>query len=299
MLAGAMVGVLAGASASLAGSKSVSVNLHGANGAGVSGVGASCAEGGEGSFWHYAYEATLAPGAFTSAPGTASLDLDLHSDSPGSAWLPGDETKVLVENARGTVRLALSSGDCSTPTLAFDGSSTAGSGTWAVDGASGSYRQATGSGSFDLQASVGPGSSNPFELRLSGSVAVLDPSSELELFSASWASGAGGAYREALVTVRVANNGPGDAFGVTIENATGPSPDVVVVGPMPKAVGDIASGTSSLVQLRYRLVRGGPCPIVDKGCAFDTTVLVRMPDALDVPATQEHTLRVRVPTHER
>jgi hypothetical protein len=91
------------------------------------------------------------------------------------------------------------------------------------------------------------------------------------------------ATRKPTVTYRITNTGPGDAFGVTIADYFSNTPGVTpAVRPEPQPLGDLASGESTLLNLRYRFELLQPCQVVILGCNFQTTLVVNMPDALDV-----------------
>jgi hypothetical protein len=280
--------------------------------------GLSCAKGGEGGYWHYDYEAPLAKGVITgpnsTLVSTGRLHLDLHSEdrivraTPGEplghAWLQGTESAVTLSNQRGTVRMALQSAgangaDCDTAhSLTFDGITATGSGTWAITESTGSYREATGSGTSALRADVAPGADNPGQIDLSGNIAVLQPSLKLEVVDTYWAFlGAHYLLRYVTVIYRVTNTGPGDAFNVRLTAASSPTVGVKLVGrfpfdtstqslgPIPQYLADIPAGQSEIVRLRWGLPAPSgnpPCKFIILGCKFDTKLTFEMPDALDV-----------------
>lgn len=319
-LAGPPAGV--GAAQGLGTPRPFTTTVSSDRGAGRIDPGESCAEGGEGGYWHYDYEAPLAPGVITGPanplPGSLRLHLDLHSEDhvvraapgepvPGSAWLQGTESRVTLSNQRGTVALALRSvpgaagASCATArALVFDGLTASGGGlAWQLTKGTGSYRQAAGSGTAALQrADVAPGSDNPMGMSLNGNVAVLQPGLKLEVVDTYWAF-LGAHYLKRWVTViyRVTNTGPGDAFGVRLTGASSPTQGVKLIGPIPRdtttrALGpvpqhlaDVPAGQSEIVRLRWELPNPSgkpPCGLVILGCRFDTTLTFDMPDALDV-----------------
>lgn len=293
--------------------------------------GRSCESGGDGAYWHYDYEAALAPGVITgpenALTGRTRLHVDLHSedhdiratsdgglledgldrgDEPGAAWLQGTESAVTLANQRGTVTMVLRSSPdadgagCDEPrTLDFDGTTaTAAQLPWEITESTGSYRDAEGSGLADLSVEVAPGADNHFELGVSGDIAVLQPSLDLEVVDTYWAF-VGLHYLTRTVTVvyRVTNDGPGDAFGVRLTDATSPTAGTKLVGPIPfdtattgkgpipQFLADIPAGRSEMVRLRWQLpVPSGdpPCELVILGCEFESTLTFEMPDALDV-----------------
>ncbi len=284
-----------------AATSSVFIEAQAVDGAGTAEPGVACADGGFGDSWTYAYSPTVSSGPLSSS--SLVLDLELRSDATGAenpadptAWLHGDETSLTFSNERGTLVLSLSSGSCGQPTLAFDGSSTSGSGTWAVASASGSYRQAVGSGTFSLDAEVGPGAGNSLDLDLGGSISVLDPALAVEVVRAKWDGAPDAGFHYATVTYLVTNAGVGDAFGVRLTGASSGTAGIVSVESLPEAIGDIAAGESSLMQVRYRFDSKRVCVVKGEGCAFDAGLSIEMPDALDAPATFTTTERVRVPT---
>ncbi|MGH2710516.1 MAG: hypothetical protein ACRDH9_04850 [Actinomycetota bacterium] len=283
----------------------VGISASGANGSGTTDKpGVACADGGSGASWMYGYDASLDPGEFSGLPGQLHLDLEIHSEAPDydSAWMPPGESSVLLQNTRGTLGLDLAagSGACGSEDLAFDGTTASGSGTWAVPGmgGTGSYRQATGSGTHSFMASVGPGAGNPFLINLSGSLSVLQPSLSVEVVSASWEPGnIDKDFKFATVTFRATNTGPGDSFGARFLSATSSGGGSTPAGPAPQTLGDIAEGDSALFVQRYRFERKQPCqPKESGGCSFDSSLSIELPDALDIPATYTDDVHVRVPT---
>jgi hypothetical protein len=315
--------------------RALSASLVATAGSGRIDPGLSCAQGGDGGYWHYDYEAPLAPGVLTGAQstltGTSRLHLDLHSEDqivratpaealPGDAWLQGTESAVTLANQRGTVRMRLRSvadaqgAGCDTAhSLAFNGITATGSGLrWDITEATGSYRQAEGTGTATLAADVAPGADNPGRVDLTGTIAVLQPSLKLEVVDSYWAF-LGAHYLKRYVTViyRVTNTGPGDAFGVRLTAASSPTTGVKLVGPLPfntatqslgpipQYLADLPSGESDIVRLRWGLPAPSgnpPCKLVILGCKFDTTLTFSMPDALDVAgAAKTATVQAKAP----
>lgn len=284
-----------------AGPVPLAVDIRATDGVGTSEhPGRSCAEGGSGAYWHYDYGAKLAPRVFSSLPGDVRAHLDLHSDvarfpnsagaypapPPGAtAFLQGDGSHVSLLNERGSLRFRMTAGDCAEPKLNFDGVIASGGGAWAIgsDGGAGAYRQATGSGTFTLTAEVNPGADNTMALKLNGSIGVLQPSLKVEAVDTYW-GGLGTDYLTRRVTVvyKATNTGPGDAFGTRMVSATSPTAGVSALGPQDQPLGDLLAGEGQLFKVRYELGLDKPCALVILGCTFDTSVTVRMPDALDV-----------------
>ena len=270
--------------------------------------GRSCAEGGAGAAWHYDYGQKLAPGAFSALESEARVHLDVHSDTqrytnsagayaPGStAFLQGDESHVSFMNQRGSVRLRLRSGTCTNPSLAFNGSNASGGGTWTVDAGTGAYRDVTPSGgTFAINnAEVNPGADNILSRNLAGALTVPDPSLKLEVLGTYW-GGLGTDYltRRATVIFKITNTGPGDAFAATFQSSSSPTAGVTPMGPSPLSLGDLPSGASQVVLVRYQLgLLSGPCKLILLGCSFGASATVNFPDAFDAP----HVLTATVPT---
>ncbi len=261
------------------------LSVNGANGTGTSAVGVACGSGGQGDSWSYTYSATANPPAFTQTlPVTVGLNLDLHSDSGHTSAFLGPNTTVTLTNTRGTVTLGLTSGSCGQPTLAFNGTVASGSGSWQVTGGTGAYRSTTGSGTFTLMAQVAAGTTNPFSLALLGTLSVLQPSLSVPAASARWANPSDLFARRLTVTYTVKNNGPGDAFGVSVVSVTPVTSGVTVLSSTPIAVGDIAAGASRQVSVVYHLkVANPPCTAYIAVCTVQATLTLRVPDSLDVP----------------
>lgn len=312
---GADVGAQAGG---LGPPRAFATSLTSTSGSGRIDPGLSCAEGGEGGYWHYDYEAPLPKGVITGPtnplPGTQRLHLDLHSEDrivratpnepAGDAWLQGTESAVTFSNQRGTVRMDLQStggegGGCDTAhTLGFDGITATGPLSWEITESTGSYRDAVGNGTAQLRADVAPGADNAGQLDITGDIAVLQPSLKLEVVDTYWAFlGTHYLLRYVTVIYRVTNDGPGDAYNVRLTGASSPTQGVKLVGPLPfntstqslgpipQHLADIPAGDSEIVRLRWGLPNPSgnpPCNLVILGCKFDTTLTFQMPDALDV-----------------
>ena len=193
------------------------------------GPGRPVAEGGSADSWHHDYTAELPRTALGTLspvlPSEVRLTVDVHADPTAAtprrtystAFLAGGSNQAVVANARGSVRLDLrkGTGTCADKPVAFDGTTaTVNGGAWAIVDASGAYRGATGTGTFNLQAAVAPGADNPFSLQLSGTVDALDPTITVQPVTSFWGN-LGVDYLNRVVTVvyRFTNTGPGDAFG--------------------------------------------------------------------------------------
>lgn len=297
--------------------------LSGTNGVGkINTPGRSCAAGGDGAYWHYDYSTPLqgldpkldptgeqVKTRFSYQPGEVRLHLDLHSEDAGrpapNAFLLGGESHASLINDRGTVKLRLKGGDCAKPGLSFNGTTASGSGAWEVDTSTGAYRNATGTGTFTIhQADVAPGADNPFRVDLAGSLTVQQPSLSVPTVEAYWGNlGLDYLLRRLTVVYEVKNEGPGDAFSVQFTSAqpkdVGTAVTVVPPAASPTRLGDLRSGQSDKVKVRYRLGTGNPpCDAVLLQCRFGAEVKVSMLDALDrtwagSPTTQ--TVQVAVP----
>lgn len=276
--------------------------LSGRNGVGkISTPGRPCAAGGDGAYWHYDYSAPLerldlaselVKTRFSSQPGEFRLHLDLHSEDAGrpapNAFLLGGESHASLINDRGTVKLRLKAGDCSKPGLSFNGTTASGSGAWEVGSSTGAYRNATGNGTFTIhQADVAPGADNPFRLDLTGGLIVQQPSLSVPTVDAYWGNlGLDYLLRRLTVVYEVKNEGPGDAFSVQFVGAqpkdVGTAVTVVPPAANPTRLGDLRSGQSDKVKVRYRIGTGDPpCDAVLLQCRFNAEVTVNMLDALD------------------
>lgn len=298
-----------------------------------------CTAGGDSDYWHFSSEAALPPGVLTgprsTLPGDVRLAADLHSPFhairvapepiPGpaddSAFLLPGASRVALSNNRGTVKLALESGTCDRAgqTLDFDGLTARTAdrpGAWKIVSSTGSYRQATGSGDFDLEADVSPGADNPWALTLRGAVAVIQPKLDVKVVETFWGrDGVDYAKREVGVVYDVTNIGAGDAFNVLLTKASSPTPGASLVaiiidgdnilidgntpvGQFPRALGDLAAGERERVVLKWQLplpAGDPPCGLVILGCQIDTKLTFSLPDALDVATTPEFVRTVRAP----
>ncbi len=264
--------------------------------------GQSCASGGSGNHRDVSVSSPLPannPVISAVLPGTMtglfvmSHDGDEPVDTPISgiaarAFLLGTDSVVTLTNERGSVMLRLSAGTCAAPTLAFNGFTVSGTGTWTVDqnGTTGSYHPTppagtTGSGTFTLTAGVRPNVDNPWTLQLNGGVSVPQPGLQVVATKAAWANL--GDYLNRIVTVsyQVTNTGPGDSFAPVLTGAAALTPGVTVIGPVPQSLPDLPHGQSVLAKVRYKLALPAPCALLILSCAFDTRVSVSMPDVLD------------------
>jgi hypothetical protein len=234
---------------------------------------------------------------FTSLGWNVDLHLDVHSDGTGpgqtvysGGFMPDGMSRVALSNSRGTMLLGLTSPNdsCTKAGLSFDGTTVSGTGTWSVTSANGSYRQASGSGNYNIvQAHVAPGAINSFHLTLTGSITVLSPAMQISLVSTSWGNlGLDYVSRIVTATYQIKNVGTGDSFAPTLTSATSHADGVTSLGPVPQALDDLAAGASTQVSVKYQLALLQPCQLVILNCSFGTTVGVNMPDALDVPFPQ-------------
>jgi hypothetical protein len=286
-------------SISAAGSQPLSESASGNNGVGsIVNPGLPC-PGGEGNYRDYLLTTTVPGGVVSNLPGNLRANLDVQHDGveppvgpvTTNAFLLGHASHATFSNQRGAMQLELSSGTCAKPTLPFDGTTVSGSGAWSIDpgsdGNTGSYRQATGSGTFTLRADVAPGADNPWSLVLKGSMAVLQPLMSVTVVNTFWGNlGLDYAVRNVSVVYRITNTGLGDSFGDTLTASSSPTAGVTPLGITPQPLGDLAAGASTTVTLRYHLSLLAPCVLVILNCNFNSTLTATMPDALDVPSTQ-------------
>ena len=311
-IAGALALVPAGA-ATGSGPQNLTFSVSGANGVGsIVNPGLPCASGGQGNYRDFTVSAPLPGGVLSNLAGDLRASLDVQHDGveppvgpvTTNAFLLGSASHVTLSNQRGTVQLALTSGTCAKPTLPFDGTTIGpATVTWAIDPAStgntGSYRNATGSGTLLLQAALGPGADNPWSMAVGagqGKIAVLQPALGISVVNTFWGNlGLDYALRNVSVTYRITNSGPGDAFGVVLASTSSPTNGVTPLGPTPQTLGDLASGASTTVTVAYHLDLLAPCALVVLSCKFDSKLTATMPDALDVPSTQTATAPITAP----
>jgi hypothetical protein len=297
-------------SVSASGPQPLNESASGANGVGsIVNPGLTCANGGQGNYRDYLVTTTVPGGVLSSLPGNLRANLNVQHDGveppvgvvTNNAFLLGNTSHATFSNQRGTVQLALSAGTCAKPTLPFDGTTVSGAGTWVIDptssGNTGSYRQASGSGSFTLRAGVAPGADNPWSLVLNGNVSVLQPSLAISVVNTYWGNlGLDYAGRAVSVTYQITNTGPGDSFGDTLVASSSSTHAVTALGPVPQSLGDLATGASTQITVRYALGLLSPCALVILHCNFATTLSVTMPDALDVPSTYSASASGTAPT---
>lgn len=234
----------------------------------------------------------LTPGVFSSLASQLSVDLPFRVGGAQAA-LPGSEARVALTNARGTLALALTAGDCTSPTLSYDGTRVSGSGTWTVvpDAApANAYRGASGGGSFTVTSDVTPGTGRQWTLNLTGNVTLLQP--QVAVTQRAFWGGVGNYLTRTLsVEYRIRNTGAGDAFGVRLVDAPPTGSGITRLGPVPQTVGAIPAGGSAPVVVRYRV-----CAIAVIGCRFTATTQTFLTDALDANGhTETVPVAVRVP----
>ena len=234
-------------------------------------------------------------------PGTARLNLDVHSDAPPDAFLMPDQSHVTLSNQRGKVQLQFDAGSCANKTIAFDGTSASGSGTWSVDPehTTDAYRQASGTGTFTFSSSFAEGNAKPWSLQLQGALDVLQPSLSATFIRSYWGNlGADYAGRIGTVVYRLKNEGPGDAFRVRFLTPT-TVPGINTIEMFPTDLDDLGVGETVDVTVRYKIEpqeKAAKGPLIVRR-EFDTTLNVVLPDALDVAATKQVLVRVSVPSY--
>ncbi|MCX5379216.1 hypothetical protein [Streptomyces sp. NBC_00091] len=222
---------------------------------------------------------SLPPGAFSSLASQLSVSLPFRIGGI-QVGLSGSEAQVALANARGTLTLALSSGDCTTPgSLVYDGTTVSGGGNWTVvpDATpANAYRGASGSGTFTLNSDVTPtGTGKSWSLSLSGSVTLPQP--QVAVTQRAYWGGIGNYLTRTLsVEYRIRNTGPGDAFNVKLLDALPTGSGITRLGPVPQTVGAIRSGATAAVVVRYRV-----CGLVVLGCRFTANTQTSLTDALD------------------
>ncbi|RSS40460.1 hypothetical protein EF912_32260 [Streptomyces sp. WAC07061] len=236
--------------------------------------------------------ASLNPGVFSSLPSQLGVSLPFRVGAPQAA-LPGDDARVALSNARGTLTLALEAGTCSSPTLSYNGTTVTGSGTWTVipdSTTANAYRGATGTGSFTVTADATPGTGKLWSLDLTGPVSLLQP--QVAVTHRAYWGGLGNYLSRTLsVEYRIRNTGSGDAFNVKLLDAPPTGPGITRLGPVPQTVGSIRSGATASVVVRYRV-----CGIAVVGCRFTADTQTSLTDALDGnPHTETVPVTVQVP----
>lgn len=268
------------------------LSVSGSSGAGVVTSSPGCPSGPLTDTRQLTGSTPLTAGVFSSLASQLSVNLPFRVGATAAA-LPNGEGQVALSNARGTLTLALTSGDCNTPTLTSNGTTVSGSGTWSVvpdTAPANAYRGASGSGSFTLTAGVTPGTGRAWSLSLTGNVTVLQP--QLAVTQRAFWGGIGNYFARTLsVEYRIRNTGPGDAFGVKLVDALPTSSGVTRLGPVPQTVGAIPAGGSAPVVVRYRV-----CSIAVLGCRFTANTQTFLTDALDGNGhTQTVPVTVQVP----
>jgi hypothetical protein len=241
-----------------------------------------CADGGAGPSYHFDYtspiEAADASASSDALAGRADIFLDMHLSNPQRGYLLGSESRLVVSNGRGSITAEMRSGSCASPTLTVLPGGFIGSGTWRVVDATGSFREARGEGTFTFQATVGPGADNVLALTASGLVGVLLPHLSFRPLDGVWS--AQGFVSGRLVTaLEVANDGPGDAFGVSLEGIVPAAAGVSFVNPaLPLDLTDLAIGESQTPSLRFLVP---PMSCDRSGCTVPYTARVRGRTALN------------------
>lgn len=276
--------------------------------------GTACADGGDGAYWHHDYRAPVPDGTLNARPAELRVHLDVHSDLvryPGldpaatgqappdgpAAFLAGTDSRATFADDRGTLQLALASGSCTDPTLAFDGTTVDGGGTWTVHHGTGGYEDATGAGTFAVTAEVGTTGDEPLHLELDGPVEVQRPSLSAEVVTTYW-GGLGADYltRRPSVVWRIVNAGPGAAYGASLTDAFSDTAGARALGPKSAPLGDLEPGQDAFVTVRYELGLLNPCALVVLGCDFEAGIEVAMPDVLDDAVVERARVDTEAPT---
>jgi len=291
----------------------VAIAASGSNGVGsIAAPGLPCSQGGNGDNRQYQLQSALAPGAFSGLASSLVATVDVFTDNALAPVSGGSNSYLLtanshasLENDRGTVQLLLTAsgpanavGTCPQGRLSFDGTTVSGSGTWTVGPSTGAYRNAAGSGTFNLTASLLPGATNPWSLQLNGTVTIGEPTLAMGSATPFWGSlGLDYFTRIVSVTYTVKNTGAGDAFATALTGVTSPTPGVTPLGPTALPLGDIPAGKSVSFTERYQLGKGlgQPCIAVVLNCTFKTVLSIDMPDAFDVHGVQTATATVTAP----
>lgn len=294
---------------------------------------------GDAGYWHLQGEQPLPSGVLTApgspVPGDLRLFADLHSPhhtiranpepvaAPGpveaSAYLLPDASRIALSNARGTVKLGLVGGECAPDGMpfAFDGAHSSGSGTWSLLSATGAYRDAVSAGgTYSLDAGVLPGADNPWSLRFSGGLRVLQPQLDVRLVDTYWGrDGVDYVSRQVAAVYQVTNIGAGDSFGAALTAASSPTPGASLLriringydllpqgntplGGFPRPLGDLASGERVELTVVWQLPAPAaypPCKAVVLGCQIQTVLAFSTPDALDLPVASSWPIPVKAP----
>lgn len=277
----------------------VSAILSGTNGVSVVQAGGeTCMGAGNVHYRHVTFSSplpTFDPIISAALPGTMTgfFNVGRTGDEPVNTPLPagqkaflhGTDSTVTLTNQRGSVMLRLQGGTCLTPNFDFDGFTISGTHVWTVDaaGTTGSYHPlaanpTTGSGTYNVSLGIRPNHNNPWQLGLAGNLTVPQPVLKVAVAKTKFVGLSDLFKRILTVTYRVTNAGPGDSFAPVLTGAPALHPGVTVMGPVPQTLPDLLHGKSTLVSVRYKLARPGPCGF---RCIFDTSVSVAMPDAFD------------------
>jgi len=273
----------------------INIGVNGINGSGTSIVpGTACVDSGSGDSWSFNYGPSFAPaGQFTQTlSAQMGFALDFHAEPTGTdprtynKGFFGPNGSITITNTRGSVQLRINAGDCSNPTVSFNGQTVSGSGTWSMLSNTGAYRQATGNGTVNVSARVDTATNAPFTLLVQGQVDVLDPAITISATKAEWVQPNDYQNRKLTVTYTVKNTGIGDAFGVKLIGVTPTTGGVTANFPAgtERNVGNIKAGKTQTVKVVYTLAKSNPpCTRVYAGCSVTAQLTFRVPDAMDVP----------------
>ncbi|MFE2310064.1 hypothetical protein, partial [Streptomyces sp. NPDC059411] len=241
LLAGLVLGAAPAPAAGFA-PQSLNVSVSNTNG-NVTSVGSDCTSGPLAETRRVTGSQSVPAGVFSSLPSQLSFDIPVLLGATQAA-LRGTDARVTLTNARGSLTLALSSGSCAFPSMFNSGTNVSGSGTWTVvaDTTPGnSYRQTTGSGTFNLNTGIAVGAGGAWTLQLFGTVSVLQPALTVT-HRAFWGGPFNYLSRTLSVEYRIRNTGPGDAFDVALTDALPTTPAVTRLGPVPPTVGAGGAG---------------------------------------------------------
>lgn len=274
--------------------------------------GRTCDAGGEGSAWRGRMAAPI-DGLVAGNDARLSMDLTVRSElvdpqggvdphaavvdpvGPPAGHLDPGAIGAITDD-RGTLKLAVTPGDCDSADLAFDGVNAVGAATWSVERGTGAYAGVTGGGSVELALETRPGADNHWSAAISGDLVAPQPELALEPLDSWWGNhGLDYLLRRVTVSVRVRNVGDGWAFRPTLVNVSSDSVGVVALGPGDTDLGPLPPGGYVDVALRYALGPFQPCGPIVRSCEFEARADVSWEDVLGTPSSDSAVTTVETP----
>jgi len=249
--AAACAAVAALALPSAASATAVSSALNGANGEGTYNPTLSCAAGGDGANYRYAWidQQASSPGGVLGGEWDGTFEVHEGGGRSAGAFIPDGTGRIAITVARGGSGFleTRGGGSCSDAALALTGVAEGEpvvSGTLPIvaTGGIGALRGLSGNGTATFTLQLGPGADNAADIAIDGDFDVTGPLLAASGATSRWQNLSAYLGHKLTVTVTIANAlAGGQAFDARISGVTGGSGSY---SGLPTAAGPIAPGGS-------------------------------------------------------